>query len=107
MTRRSPLLVAALGLLASLAFTTPTQAEFIISVAGGYSVSNPTAANTIQTITINFTGLNGISDLVNTGTGIDVTGGTPPVVVVSPTFSATGPQSVELNYTSAPRSPST
>jgi hypothetical protein len=99
-TKPSLVLIAALVLLASLVFATPSQADFVISIAEGYSVINTTGENSIHTITFNFTGLDGISSLSDVGTVAPSP--IPPVILVSPAVSATGPLSIALDYTSAP-----
>jgi hypothetical protein len=112
MTKRPRLPLAALGLLASLTVAPPSQAgSFAVNVQQGFGVNNTSYMNTIQTITFNFTGLDGIfSPSIDGTTGVDITGLAPTyVATVIPTISVPSqppskqnPPSVQLDYTSAP-----
>jgi hypothetical protein len=91
---RSLFLRAALGLLASLAFVTPSQAgtTYITSVTESFSVLAPSSANTISSLTLTYTGLDGISSITQSATGI-----TNGFIFVSPGVS-NGAESITLSY---------
>jgi PEP-CTERM motif len=83
MIKRSVLRIAVLGLLASLAFQTPSRADsFLIEVDETFTLSNlPSTTSTISSLTLQFSGLNGISNLSFLGAGFGGSG------VVTPTLS--------------------
>jgi hypothetical protein len=93
MMKRSGFLIAALGLLASSAFVTPSQAGMVtVQVSDSFSATNVAIADTISSITLTFTGLNGLTDLTMTGNGIT---NTPAIVTPTTTTTST---SVTLHY---------
>jgi hypothetical protein len=71
MIKRSFALKVAFGVLASLAFATSSEASsYLISVQESFSVVNNNHLNTIESVTLGFTGLNGISNVASSATGI-------------------------------------
>lgn len=98
MMKRSGFLIAALGLLASSAFVTPSQGSMVpVQVSDSFSATNSALGDTISSITLTFTGLNGITGLTQGGNGVELLMVSPFAVVVTPTTSTTS-DSVTLHY---------
>jgi PEP-CTERM motif len=97
MIKRSMFPIAALGLLASLTFATPSQAgSFLVNVSDSFVVDNPSPFNpTISSITLTFTGLtDGISDVTFLGTAY-----ANPLAQITPTLiSNAGTETVTLSF---------
>jgi hypothetical protein len=76
--------ISALALLAGLAFSNPSQAGSVVSVSESFGITNTAFADSITSVTFGFTGLDGISDTMFTGSATKLTGGPGSV---SPTIS--------------------
>jgi len=94
MTKRSFLLTAALGLLGSLVFSSPSHAA-IVTVSEQFTITPATAGSaTISSAVVEFTGLNGISDLKFSGIAVNGS-----FVNVAVGLSTMGPEDVKLTFT--------
>lgn len=95
MTKRSLSLMAAMGLLASLASGTPSQAS-MVNVTLNFSDYNngPNFSDTISKVVFQFSGLDGISSLSFSGTAY----ASGPLAEATVNATATGAETVTVNF---------
>jgi hypothetical protein len=95
MRRRSCLVIPALGLLASLTLTTPGKASSVVTVSEAFTISTANYSPTLESLTLSFSGLNGISGLTFLGAA-----NTNPLGPVNTPLSYSAPaESVTISFT--------